>query len=270
MSQRGFAHTPGGHLFYEVAGAGPPLFLIHGFALDTRMWDDQADAFAAQYQVIRYDSLGFGRSSLPTGPYVPVDDQAALMDHLGIERAHILGLSRGGGIAIDFALAYPTRTLSLIPVDAILHGHRMVAFGNDLRSVWSLGKQAPLEIVKERWLSLPLFAPAMAQPNVAARLRQMTDDYSGWHWLHRDQGRAVEPPAAERLANITAPTLVIVGERDLPDFHLVADRLAHEIPHARKAVLPGVGHMSNMEDAVVFNRTVLNFLIQQGQPMLDS
>ncbi|MCW5854381.1 MAG: alpha/beta fold hydrolase, partial [Anaerolineae bacterium] len=217
-------------------------------------------AFTAQHRVIRYDARGFGRSSVPGGSYTPVEDQAALLDHLGVDRAHILGLSRGGGIAIDFALAYPERSLSLIAVDAILHGHAWHTFGQDLSRVWALGKEAPLDVVKETWLSLPLLAPAMERPDLAVRLRVMVADYSGWHWLNRDQGRAVRPHAAERLAEIHAPTLILNGERDLPDFHAVADRLAQGIPGAQRVILPGVGHMSNMEDPAGFNRVVLDFL----------
>lgn len=256
----GFVPVEDGQLYYEVAGEGPPLVLVHGFSLDTRMWDDQWAVFAARHRVVRYDARGFGRSSVPVGPYTPVEDQAALLDHLGVDRAHVLGLSRGGGIVIDFALAHPARTLSLIPVDAILHGHAWHTFGHDLSRVWALGKEAPLDVVKETWLSLPLFAPAMERPEVAARLRVMVADYSGWHWLNRDQGRAVRPHAAERLGEIRVPTLILNGEHDLPDFHAVAERLAQGMPGARRAVLPDVGHMSNMEDPAAFNRVILDFL----------
>lgn len=262
-SIQGFAPIEDGQLYYEVAGEGPALILVHGFSLDTRMWDDQWAAFTAQHRVIRYDARGFGRSSVPGGSYTPVEDQAALLDHLGVDRAHILGLSRGGGIAIDFALAYPERSLSLIAVDAILHGHAWHTFGQDLARVWALGKEAPLDVVKETWLSLPLLAPAMERPDLAARLRAMVADYSGWHWLNRDQGRAVRPYAAERLAEIHAPTLILNGEHDLPDFHAVAERLAQGIPDAQRVILRGVGHMSNMEDPQAFNRIVLGFLNKQ-------
>ena len=95
-------------LYYEVAGSGHPLVLIHGFTLDTRMWDDQFETFAREYQVVRYDRRGFGKSSLPVDEdYAHADDLAALLEHLGIDRAYVLGLSGGGASAIDFALTYP-------------------------------------------------------------------------------------------------------------------------------------------------------------------
>src|SRR3712207_1103532 len=104
--ESGFAAVNGTRLYYEVAGEGTPVALIHGFTLDTRMWDDQFLPLAAHYRVVRYDARGFGRSDLPTGePYSPHDDLRALLEHLGLGPAAITGLSMGGGIAADFAIA---------------------------------------------------------------------------------------------------------------------------------------------------------------------
>src|SRR5689334_19941744 len=105
-------------LYYEVAGSGPPLVLIHGFDLDTRMWDDQFEVFAQHYRVVRYDVRGFGKSARPTEPYAHEEDLKALLDYLGIAQAHIVGMSMGGGIAIDFTLTYPEMTRTLILVDS--------------------------------------------------------------------------------------------------------------------------------------------------------
>src|SRR5438876_5964570 len=117
-AQSGFANVNGGSLYYEVTGAGTPVVLIPGFTLDTRMWDSQVEAFARRHQIIRYDLRGAGKSPPPTGPYSQYEDLAALLGHLGVGKAHIVGLSLGGAIAIDFALAMPEAVLSLIPVDA--------------------------------------------------------------------------------------------------------------------------------------------------------
>ena len=112
-------------LYYEVAGSGHPLVFIHGFTLDTRMWDDQFETFAREYQVVRYDRRGFGKSSLPVDEdYAHADDLAALLEHLGIDRAYVLGLSGGGASAIDFALTYPEAIDGLITVDTVLRGYQ--------------------------------------------------------------------------------------------------------------------------------------------------
>lgn len=260
--QQGFAELNGTRLYYEVAGTGAPVALIHGFSLDTRMWDDQFGPFAEQYRVIRYDARGFGRSaSVGDAPYTHAADLAALLDHLAIPRAAIIGLSMGGGIAVNFALAYPTMTSALIPVDATIGGH---AWSEGWNARWQSLVQTARTIsthaANERWLAHPLFAPANERSAVAARLRRMVGGYSGWHWANRDPQRGLDPPATERLREITAPTFVLLGERDLPDFHTIAETLAQRIPGARKVVLPGVGHMANMEAPERFNREVLGFL----------
>ena len=118
--QDGFAQVNGTLLYYETAGSGPPLVLIHGFSLNHRMWDDQFEPFARRYHVIRYDVRGFGRSAMPTDRnYAHADDLMGLQEHLGVDHAHILGLSMGGGISLHFAEKYPEATDSLIPVGAV-------------------------------------------------------------------------------------------------------------------------------------------------------
>lgn len=259
--QDAFAEVNGTRLYYEVAGSGHPLVLIHGFTLDTRMWDEQFEAFAQRYRVIRYDARGFGKSANPSGEsYAAADDLRALLEHLGVERAHILGLSMGGAYAVDFALCYPEATSSLIAVDSVLGGYQWQEWGPTLASVFSAARESGVQAAKEVWLNSPLLAPALEKPDVAARLRQIVSGYSGWHFVNENPFPALDPPAIQRLGEITAPTLVIVGERDLPDFHAIADILGQRIPNTRRTVLPVVGHMSNMEDPDGFNEAVLSFL----------
>jgi pimeloyl-ACP methyl ester carboxylesterase len=265
----GFADVNGTRLYYELAGVGHPLILIHGFSLDTRMWDDQFEVFAQGYQVLRYDLRGFGKSAVPTDvPYTHPADLHALLTHLGIAHAYIVGLSLGGAVAVDFAVTYPDATDALIAVDAALSGGYAwgEAFEAEERMARALRNPAPqagLQTAKTLWLQHPLFAPVHEQPAVAARLAAMVADYSGWHLLTHDLVQVLEPPAIHRLGTITAPTLVIVGERDVVDFQRIADILARGIPGAKKVVIPGVGHMANMEDPAQFNALVLAFLADQ-------
>ncbi len=253
-----FAEVNGTHLYYEVAGSGQPLALLHGFSLDTRMWDDQFETFARHHQVVRYDLRGFGQSATPTSePYTHPDDLKALLQILKIDSAHIVGLSLGGGVAIDFALIYPEAARSLIAIDGTLGGYR---WAKDWGGPRATAQSAGVEAAREVWLDDEQFIPANELPSVAARLRQMVTTYSGWHWLNRDPGRWLQPPAIERLWQIRAPALAIVGERDLPDFHAIADTLQQRIPWARKVVVPGAGHMANMEAPEQVNEVILSFL----------
>jgi pimeloyl-ACP methyl ester carboxylesterase len=252
----------GTRLFYEVAGTGPPLVLIHGFTLDSRMWDDQMDALTTRHQVIRYDLRGFGRSAMPgEEPYTAAGDLKALLDYLGLEAAAILGLSLGGGVAADFAVTYPEAVRALVLVDATVGGWEWSSGWNErLGAVWAAGRELGVETARERWLALPLFMAAREQPQVARRLRRIVSGYSGWHWVNDDPQQYLDPPAIQRLGSITAPTLIIIGERDEPDFHGVAAALQRGIPHAEPVTIPGVGHMSNMEAVEQFNEIVLRFL----------
>jgi 3-oxoadipate enol-lactonase len=259
----GHLSANGGSHYYEVAGEGPALVLIPGFTLDTRMWDDQVAAFTAGHRVIRYDLRGAGKSSPPSDSYAFHDDLKALLDALGVAKAHILGLSLGGAIAVDFALSYPEDVLSLILVDtSALGGYPWHAeLDAWFTGISAAAAQGDLAGAKELWLATGWFTPAMSKPAVARKLREIAADYSGWHFLNKNPVKRASPPANERLGTIAVPTLVMVGELDLAFYNLpIADRLAGAIPGARKVVLPGVGHMANMEDPERFNDAVLSFL----------
>jgi 3-oxoadipate enol-lactonase len=110
------------------------------------------------------------------------------------------------------------------------------------------------------WLGHPLFAPAREKPAVAARLAQMVDGYSGWHWSNDDPLRVRDPPDVSRLEDVGSPALILLGERDLPDFHRIAAILQERIPDPGTFELQGVGHMVNMEAPEQFNELVLDFL----------
>src|SRR5262249_55058216 len=151
--ESGYAEVNGTRLHYEVAGTGPALALVHGFTLDCRMWDDQFALLAEQFRVVRYDLRGFGRSALPgAAPYLHADDLRALLDHLDMAPATVVGFSLGGGIAIDFAILHPEATAALVPVDSTLGG---VPFSADFRAFLAeLGRRARadgLDAAKQLW-----------------------------------------------------------------------------------------------------------------------
>jgi len=258
----GFAQVNGTRLYYEVAGSGEPLVFVHGFTLDSRMWDDQFDVFAGRYRVIRYDARGFGRSAGVEGLFSTSEDLRALLTHLGVKQAHVVGLSMGGRYAIDFALSYPGMVKSVVAGDPGLSGQPLPDVVKGLLPAIAAGKKGDIAEAKRQWLNHPMFAPAREQPLVAARLKQMVDDYSGWHFANGlgAQEQPVQPPAAQRLDTIKVPVLALIGSRDLPDVQVIVDRLATEITLARKAVIPNVGHFANMEAPAEFNRIVLDYL----------
>jgi 3-oxoadipate enol-lactonase len=261
-SRAGFADVNGTRLFYEIAGAGPMLALIHGFGLDTRMWDDQYVALAQRHRVLRYDVRGFGRSAVPGAErYSHAEDLQALLAYLEIEHTGLIGFSMGGEIVISFALTYPAAVDALIVVGSLLSGRRLSAeLGASFGAIWSAGRALGVAAARTRWLQHELFAPIRARPELDARFTQMVSDYSGWEWTNKDPQRDPEPPPAQRLGEIRARMLAVVGERDLPDFHAIAGLIQRDVPGARRVVLPGVGHVVNMEAPAQFNQLALEFL----------
>ncbi len=250
----------GGRLRYEIAGEGDPVVFIHGFGLDLQMWDAQWPAFAQSHRVIRYDLRGYGSSSLPTGPYSHVDDLLALIDFLGAGPAHLIGLSLGGRVALRVAAQAPERVRTLTLADPAMDGHIWTAdWLRRWREMTDAAKSGDLAGAKKLWREHIVFGPANARPEVAEALRTMIERYSGWHFDHEDPGSA---PAvqAEMPAGWSLPTLVLVGERDLPDFQSIARRLSRQLPAAELRTLSGAGHMSNMEVPQAFNEGVREFL----------
>ena len=255
-TETGFAELGGGRIYWEMAGAGEPLVFIHGFTLDTRMWDEQWDVFAEKYRVVRYDCRGFGRSSMPDGPFSHQDDLRGLMDHLGFGTFHLVGLSMGGSIGLDYAVLRPDDLRSLVLIDPGSGG----ALSRAASLFGEIALTQDVDAARAAWLADGLFIPARRNEVLKQRLDEIIGDYSGWHWTtHPIEQIVPEPPAIERLQTITAPTLVLVGELDVPRMHDTADRLS-KIPGAKKVVIPDAGHMANMEQPGFVNAAIFEFL----------
>jgi pimeloyl-ACP methyl ester carboxylesterase len=254
--------------YYLEHGAGDPVVFIHGHTLDHRMWDAQVDALTgASYRVVRYDLRGHGRSEAPPTGYSTEElasDLKALLDNLDIERAHIVGLSRGGGVALAFVLAYPGMTRTVTFIDSILPGRAM---GDDisvpLREVNRRWREQGRVAFEEAWLTSELLAPARRDPILAVQLEAMVRSYSGAEMSAPPPApRSATPatPLADRLSEVRAPALVIVGELDLPSFHASAQEMARAIPDARMRLIADAGHMANMERPEAVNAALLEFL----------
>ncbi|HVP12680.1 MAG TPA: alpha/beta fold hydrolase [Phycisphaerae bacterium] len=263
--ESGFAPVDGGFLYYQAMGRGEPLVLIHGGSIDHRMWDGQVRALARRYRVILYDVRGHGLSKGPPRSYRDEEDLYRLLKHLGVRRAHVLGLSLGGRIAIDFAIEHPDMVGCLIPVAPGLSGYRFEGadFAEDHRrqaeAIQSGDYEKARELVLRSWTDGPQRSPDQVDPKVRQAVSGMLK-----HGMApgRTMGRSLplKPPAIERLGEIRAPTLAVVGTLDMSDILKIVDRLVAEIPGARPATVDSVAHMVNMERPDEFNRIVLAFL----------
>lgn len=261
----GTVGVDGAGLYYEVAGEGEPLVLVHAGISDSRMWEAQVDAFARQYRTIRHDMRGFGRSPIVDGPYSHHEDLRALLDALDVERASLVGCSRGGGAVIDFALENPHRVGALVLVGSAVGGFR---FDEEPSEGWdelvAADEAGDLERVSElevrMWADGPRRGPGVVDPAVRDLVRGMNLIALKNEALQLGEELELQPPAATRLPQIQAPTLVLVGDEDRPRPLAAADLLAKELPNARKVVMTGTAHLPNMECPEEFNRLVLKFL----------
>lgn len=246
-------------IYYEVCGAGEALVLVHGHTLDVRMWKPQLEAFAPYFRVLCLDLRGYGRSDLPDArPFHYAEDLRNLLEHLRIDKAHLLGLSLGGNVALDFAVRYPESTHALIVVGSSLKGFPVLPEAAALLSaIPARAREAGVEAARALWLAHPFFAPALRNPKAARLLQDIVRDYSGWHWITGYPPSGPIEDIADRVGEIQAQTTVIVGEWDVPQHQLVAEHLATRIPGARKAVIRGAGHMVNLEAPEELNRLVI-------------
>lgn len=262
-----YIEVNGAQLYYEEAGSGRAVVLIHAGIADCRMWDAQFAAFAERYRVVRYDHRGYGQSSMPAGEYALRDDLRELLRALGIERATLIGTSMGGGVALDCTLAHPDVVEALVLVGSGLGGSEPSDY---LREQWRLigeamerdGIDAANELELRLWIDGQGRTPDQIDPALRERVREMNravlareeeNDALG-------QPQRLDPPAIGRLGEVAVPTLVIVGDRDVPTIVETAERLATGIAGARKVVLPNVSHLPPMEHPEEFNRLVLGFL----------
>ena len=250
-------------LRYQQMGRGEPVILIQGANLPMRMWDAQVRVLSSEFQVVRYDVRGFGGSGpRDSVPYQSHSDLRALLDHLGIERAHLVGLSLGGRIAVDFALTYPERVRSLVLADPGLSGYM---WDTTAAQEWSgpivdAMRKGDFLKAADLWLKSGFMAPAMENQELAPRLTQLARTNARVYEEYRDLEVPLSPPALDRLADIRAPTLLLLGERDVPDEHRIVERLHREVPGSESVVFPRVGHVVNLEAPEEFNRVVLAFL----------
>lgn len=257
----GYLDIDGARIYYQDDGTGECVILIHGFAMDTRIFDMQFERFAERFRCVRYDLRGFGKSDLPTGQYSTLDDLRIMMDRLDIERACIVGLSLGGSLAVEFTLTCPERVTGLVLAGSTLRGY---PYSDDYVKEFlyyrKIARRQGIGVAQSKMLGNPLLRSIARRPELFVHVEAMIRDYSGFHWLAHDPHRVFYPPAIERLGEIACPVQIIMGQNDIDDLQGVATRLVRQIAHARHTVLPGVGHIVNMEAPQRFNEIVLAFL----------
>jgi pimeloyl-ACP methyl ester carboxylesterase len=258
----GFAEVNGTRLWYETAGKGSTVVLVHGGLVDSRLWDDQMKELAKRHRVVRYDLRGYGKSAAPTADFSPVEDLRALLAFLKVERATVVGLSLGGIIAADFALEHPRMTEGLVLVGAGLRGDKQPPDPKSMEAYRASVREGA-EKFAELAFESPLFAGVKEKPRAHARLREMLlANAPALQHLFANRLKYPEPETIDRLGDIRVPTLVVVGDRDGPNLLNIADTLHAKIPGARKSIIRDASHHPPVETPQEFNRVLLDFLRQ--------
>jgi len=256
-------------LHYESVGAGLPVVFCHEYASDARAWEAQLRFFGRRYRAIAYNGRGYPPSTVPRDDdswlhRQLIDDLAGLLDALGIGRAHIVGQATGGNVALNFALAHPERVHGLVVIGA--------GAGTSDRERWLAGARALADDIAKRGTAEAFAAIEQAPQRAIFK----TKDPRGWQdflaLLHD-----LSPVAAEKLMRITLtdrlpvtalgaqlaklelPVLVMTGDQDFPS-HEACRFIRDHAPHAGLAMLPMCGHAMNLEEPMLFNQMVQEFL----------
>jgi pimeloyl-ACP methyl ester carboxylesterase len=263
--------VPGGHLHVVDGGApsDPPIVLLHASIADLRAWDEVVPPLmAAGYRVIRYEARGFGQSTTEDVEFSNRADLVAVLDALAIDRAALVGNSRGGQIAFDSAIEFPERVVAVVGVGAGLGGFegdatpQEQALFEEMDALESADVPDPAAIADidvRVWVDGP-GQPATRVPEaIRERVRAMdAPNYAPGHVA--GQPIPLDPPAVTRLADLRCPVLAIAGALDVSDVAQTARHLEAEAPDGRAEILPDVAHMIGMEIPDELARHIVAFL----------
>jgi 3-oxoadipate enol-lactonase len=247
-----------GDISYSVVGQGEPIVFIHGFGLDSRMWQPQIEKLSKTHQIITYDLRGFGKSSMPIGQYSHVDDLNALLELLGVSKTDVVGHSFGGEIALNFVLKYPKKVQKLFLIASSLSGYD---FENKLwGELMELGKNENVNEIRNRLLNHEIFDSLEDKAEVKNRVRSILKDYSCWHFLNKDLRQIEIKDSMSLLEQIDVPVSIIIGEEDVKAQKEIAEILDKNLPKSTLNIIKNAGHMINLEEpekvSEIINRKV--------------
>jgi pimeloyl-ACP methyl ester carboxylesterase len=262
VSESGFAQITGARLAWwadgEDTGDADPLVLVHAGVADARMWAPIVPALARTRRVIRFDMRGFGQSRSWRGAFSPAADLAALLDALAIARAHVVGASFGGLVALELAAAAPDRVASLVLLAAALpdieESADLLAFAEAEEAAITVGEiEDAVQINVRMWVS-------HSAPEVQALVADMQRDAFALQLREGAESDELDPPVSPRLKQIAAPATSAYGDRDVVDFPLIARRLHAELPDATLHEIANAGHLLALDRPDEVTQLVLRHL----------
>jgi 3-oxoadipate enol-lactonase len=254
-------------LYAEVAGEGPAVALVHEGIGDSRMWDPQWEPWLQSFRLLRLDLRGFGRSPLPPERFSNARDLMVALEEHGLERPALVGGSLGGRVVLEVAVARPDLVRALVLIAPGLPGHE---WSDEVKASWEEEEAAyeagdverAVEVNLGVWVDGPRREPDEVDAAVRERVAEMQRRAFEIQFAagEEPEEELLVPDLAERLGEVAAPTLLIVGEEDVSDMHVIGQRLAREIPGARLETIPDTAHVPNMERPREFDELVLPFL----------
>lgn len=254
---------PNARLHYKLEGQGPVVVFIHAGIADERMWEADCAALRGQFTTLRYDTRSHGRSSDGDGEFAHHEDLLALLDHLAIERAALVGLSMGGSIAIDFALTYPGRVSALVAAASSVRGFEWSdeMEAADARADEPLERGDIAEAIERNlalWVAGPGREVTAVRATVLALARQMLVDN-----LARPSVAARQPDydAFAIIDELPCPTLFVSGTLDVPDIRRAAEEMAERLEGSRLVEIVGAAHMINLEQPGAFRDLVTRHVL---------
>jgi len=259
--ETGVVSIVGAELAWDRRGRGSPVVLVNGIPGLRDMWDEQLAALAADYEVIRYDLRGQGDSVLTEEvPYAHHEDLRALIDALGYEQVTLVGISRGGAIALDYAVCWPDQVTALVCVDGAVDGIDGVGDHPAAQELAAVAEVGWNRETARGFATSAIFTASRRNERARRYLEGWIDAFDGWHFVHPELVRRVEPSTYERLGDISSPTLVVVGALDADWFIKTAEVILERVPNAELVRIEGVGHLPTLEAPEALNAAALGFL----------
>jgi 3-oxoadipate enol-lactonase len=260
-----FVEVRGARLRVRTAGAGPAVLLLHGWAIDLDMWAPQFAALASRYRLIAFDRRGFGYSSGTAGIEHDLADIEQLLDKLDIDSIAIVGMSQGARVALRWALRSPHAMNCLIldapPRDLLAAGRPEGEI--TLAAYRALVRDQGIEAFRTQWLRHPLMRLYTNEPRAHELLREMVGRYPGQDLLGDETAQL---PGIGSLQHLDLPILILNGEHDTTARIGAGVELARALPHAQLAIIPGAGHLSNLDNPVAYNQALDQFLTASHRP----
>jgi 3-oxoadipate enol-lactonase len=261
--------VPGASLYYETDGhvSKPALLLIHAGIANLRMWDPQLEALAGDHFVIRFDTRGFGQTETLNVEFSDRADALAVLDHLGIAKATLIGCSRGGGIAIDLTVENPGRVTGLITVGSGPSGFPDIELTEAEDALFDALDDAFTDKDWHRLAKLEVqlwdFGPLRREQDLDSGFVATAYELNRVNVVHAEEDPTpvpLEPPAFDRVVDITVPTLVTVGEYDVTPALAQYEYLLSTIPNASGCTFRETAHLPSVERPADFNRVLTGWL----------